>query len=358
MPRSRSKHVTLADVARESGFSPSTVSIVLNEVPLSQHVAAGTKQHIRATAKALGYHPDASARSLRSRRSHTIGVLVFDLSDPFCTLILRGIEKSLDPAGYLPVIMDAHNDHKQLEGYLQLLMERRVEGLIVVANWLFEEGGVLFEILKDSFPTIVVGRDLGHDRIRSVIVDNEAGGYAALQHIYQLGHREIAFILGPEKLIDSNRRWLGMQRFAAEHCLSLDLRRVRRMVEALDPFSGFTGGLEHTQDLLRSGIPFTALVAFDDLTALGSLRALSGAGVNVPGDCSVVGFDDAPLAAFCTPGLTTIRQPMEDMGAVATRWILQAALGDGAEEIEVPPSVAHMLAPSVVVRDSTRKLAP
>jgi LacI family transcriptional regulator len=355
MLRPRSKHVTLVDVARQSGFSPATVSIVLNEAPLSRHVAARTKQHIRETAKALGYHPDASARSLRSRRSHTIGILVFDLSDPFCTLILRGIEKTLNSTGYLPVIMDAHNDQRQLEGYLDLVMERRVEGLIVVANWLFEEGGVLFEILKDSFPTIVVGRDLAHNRIRSVIVDNEAGGYAALQHLYELGHRKVAFVLGPEKLSDSNRRWLGMQRFAAEHSLSIDLRRVRRMVEALDPFSGFTSGLELTEDLLRSRIKFTALVAFDDLTALGAVRALCHAGLNVPGDCSVVGFDDAPLAAFCTPGLTTIRQPMEDMGAVATEWVLKAAGAEAAEEVGIPPRAAHMLPPSVVVRESTRK---
>jgi LacI family transcriptional regulator len=356
MFRPRSKHVTLVDVARQSGFSPSTVSIVLNEAPLSRHVAARTKQHIRETATALGYHPDASARSLRSRRSCTIGILVFDISDPFCTLILRGIEKALDSTGYLPIIMDAHNDHKQLEGYLELLMERRVEGLIVVANWLFEEGGVLFEILKESFPTIVVGRDLAHDRIRSVIVDNEAGGYAALKHLYQLGHRKVAFVLGPEKLSDSNRRWQGMQRFAAEHSLSIDMRRVRRLVAALDPFSGFTGGLELTEDLLRSRTKFTALAAFDDLTALGAVRALCRAGLNVPGDCSVIGFDDAPLAAFCTPGLTTIRQPMENMGAVATEWVLKAAEGEAGEEVDFPPCLAHMLSPSVIVRESTRKI--
>jgi LacI family transcriptional regulator len=354
MLRPRSKHVTLVDVARQSGFSPSTVSIVLNEAPLSRYVAALTKQHIRETAKALGYHPNASARSLRSRRSRTIGILIFDISDPFCTLILRGIEKALDITGYLPVIMDAHNDRKQLEGYLGMLMERRVEGLIVVANWLFEGGGgVLFDILQNSFPTIVVGRDLAHDQIRSVVVDNEAGGYAALQHLYELGHRKIACILGPEMLIDSNRRWQGMQCFASEHSLTLDPRCIRRMVEALDPFSGFPAGLELTQDLLRCGADFTAIAAFDDLTALGAVRALAQAGLRVPSDCSVIGFDDAPLAAFCTPGLTTIRQPMEDMGTVATQWVLKAAQGE--DNLPGPSTVAHMLEPTVVVRDSTRQ---
>jgi LacI family transcriptional regulator len=351
MLRPHAKHVTLVDVARKSGFSPATVSIVLNEAPLSRHVAARTKQHIRETAEALGYHPNATARSLRSRHTRTIGILIFDISDPFCTLILRGIERVLDSTLYLPLIMDAHNERRQLEGYLQLLMERRVEGLIVVANWLFEEGGgVLFEALRNSFPTIVVGRDLAQDHIRSVIVDNEAGGYAALKHLYELGHRDIAFLLGPESLIDSNRRWAGMQRFAAEHDLKLNPCRVRRMIEALDPFSEFGAGLDLTNDLLRHNVEFTGLVAFDDLTALGAVRALSAAGRNVPADCSVIGFDDAPLAAFCTPGLTTIRQPMDDMGVLATEWVLKAVQGGDEDHV---PTTAQMLMPSVVVREST-----
>jgi LacI family transcriptional regulator len=352
MLRPHSKQVTLVEVARKSGFSPATVSIVLNDAPLSRHVAARTKQHIRETAKALGYHPNATARSLRSRHTRTIGILIFDISDPFCTLILRGIERVLDSTAYLPLIMDAHNERCQLEGYLQLLMERRVEGLIVVANWLFEEGGgVLFEALRNSFPTIVVGRDLAQDHIRSVIVDNEAGGYAALKHLYDLGHRDIAFLLGPELLIDSNRRWAGMQRFAAEHDLALNPCRVRRMVDVLEPFSEFASGLDLTNDLLHHKVEFTALVAFDDLTALGAVRALSAAGRNVPADCSVIGFDDAPLAAFCTPGLTTIRQPMEDMGVLATDWVLKAV--QGADEHDHVPTTAQMLTPSVVVREST-----
>jgi LacI family transcriptional regulator len=353
MLRIRSKHVTLVDVARECGFSPATVSIVLNDAPLSRHVAARTKQRIRETAKALGYHPNATARSLRSRRTATIGVLIFDISDPFCTLILRGIERALHASGYLPLIMDAHNDRTQLEGYLDLLMERRVEGLIVVANWIFEERGLLFNTLRNRFPTIVVGRDLAHDSIRSIVVDNETGGYAALEHLYQLGHRDIAFVLGPEMLSDSNRRWAGMQRFAAEHGLRLNPSLERRMCEALDPTSGFDAGVALTQDLLHSGVPFTALVAFDDLTALGAVRALNQAGRRVPQDCSVIGFDDAPLAAFCTPALTTIRQPMEDMGIAATGWVLRALRGEEEEAAHFSPAAAHMLCPSVVVRAST-----
>ena len=142
------------DVARVSGFSASTVSIVLNEAPLSRYVAAGTKERIRTVAGDLGYRPDASARSLRSRRSHTIGIMVSDISDPFCTLILQGIEKALQPTTYLPVIMIAHNRREQFERHIEMMLARRVEGLVLVANWLFGEFDLLADIEKNQIPTV------------------------------------------------------------------------------------------------------------------------------------------------------------------------------------------------------------
>lgn len=353
MPARRTppKHVTIVDVARASGFSPSTVSIVLNEAPLSRYVAAQTKEHIRKTAQTLGYRPDAFARSLRSRRSNTVGVMIFDISDPFCTLILRGIERALHPTPYLPIMMDAHNDRRQFEGYLELLMQRRVEGLIVVANWLFEEGGLLARVRDSNLPTIVVGRDLSACGMRSVIVENEQGGYLAMQHLHKLGHRHIAVLRGPVSLSDSRRRWEGIQRFASEHSLTIDPVCVRELPDAQDPISGFEGGQSLTADLLRSGAPFSAIVAFDDLTALGAVRSLTQAGRRVPGDCSVIGFDDVPPALLSTPGITTIRQPMEEMGALAADFVLDS-IRNPKEPHEDGPLV-RMLPPSLVLRDST-----
>lgn len=350
--RPSSKHVRIVDVARESGFSPSTVSIVLNEAPLSRYVAATTKEQIRKTAKMLGYYPDIFARSLRSRRSQTIGVLIFDLSDPFCMLILRGIEKGLHPTSYLPLIMDAHNEWKQFEGYLRLLMERRVEGLIVVANWIFEERGLLAQVRNRNLPAVAVGRDLSGDNFRSVIVENERGGYMAAEHLYELGHRNIAVIRGPEKLTDSRRRWEGVQRFAAESGLKIEPRHVRQLEASLDSDSEFEGGETLAEELLRDGRGFSALIAFDDLTALGAIRALSRAGVRVPEDCSVIGFDDIPAVSFSTPGVTTIRQPMEKMGALAAERVL-AKLNDAEDSVMEGP-LLEMLEPSLVVRGSTR----
>jgi LacI family transcriptional regulator len=352
--KSKSTRVTLLDVAKKSGFSPSTVSIVLSDAPLSRYVAAGTKERIRKTAQVLGYRPDIFARSLRSRRSNTIGVLVFDISDPFCVLILRGIEKTLQSTRYLPILMDAHHERKQFEGYLDLLMERRVEGLIVVANWLFDEGGLLAGLKNKKIPTVVVGRDLSEKKIGSVIVDNEAGGHMAMKHLHELGHRRIAVIRGPRMLSDSNRRWSGIQRYATELGMTLDTRLIRQLPGAIDPISGFEGGVLLTDRLIRSRVKFTALVAFDDLTALGAVRALAGDGRSVPRDCSIIGFDDVPLAALSTPGITTIRQPMEEMGSVATHRLLEV-LRENGDQREVSADL-QLLPPSLVLRDSTSQL--
>lgn len=352
--KTNSKHVTILDVARACGFSTSTVSIVLNEAPLSRYVAANTKLLVKKTAEEMGYHPDASARSLRSRRSQTVGVIHFDLSDPFCTLILRGIQEALDPTPFLPIIMDARNERKQFEGYLNMLVERRVEGVIVVANWLFEDGGLLVDLTKIRVPTVVVGRDLTGNKISSVIVDNEAGGYAALAHLYELGHRKIAIIRGPEKLNDSVRRWAGMVRFAKDLGLIIEPKAVVELPGSLDPASAFDGGMRLTQQLIDTGVNFTAIAAFDDLTALGAMRTLAAAGRRVPDDCSVIGFDDIPSAAFMTPGITTVRQPMEEMGKLGAEHVLHAV--QASEIDESTTTDIQLLAPSLVVRASTRSI--
>ena len=358
---SKEKHINdrvrMVDVARASGFSTSTVSIVLNEAALSRYVAATTKEHIRAVASKLGYRPDASARSLRSRRSHTIGIIVSDISDPFCTLILQGIEKALYPTKYLPIIMLAHNQRAQFGRHLEMLMERRVEGLILVANWLFGEFDQLADLEKNRIPTVAVGRDLTAYRVRSVQVDNEAGGYAAVQHLYELGHREIAVLRGPSELADSGRRWQGIQRFAAETGLQILPERVRQLEAVVEPTSGFAEGYQHTVAMIDSGVSFTALLAFDDLTGLGAIRALRQAGRSVPEDCSVIGFDDIPHAIVNTPGLTTIRQPMEQMGSLAAQYVLDSL--DNAKPATGPPEsptlsgTLHLFPPELMVREST-----
>src|SRR3954466_15358759 len=190
--------VTIRDVAKESGFSSTTVSIVLNNAPLARYIPPATKKKIERGAQKLGYCPTQFARSLRSKRSHTVGVMVFDMTDPYCTLVLRGIENTLYQASYLPLLTDVHNERARFERYLEMLLDRRVEALIVLANWLFVDIDVLADLEKSSIPTVMIGHELQTDSLSSVVVDNEIGANLAIEHLYSLGHRRIAFIRGPK----------------------------------------------------------------------------------------------------------------------------------------------------------------
>jgi LacI family transcriptional regulator len=349
----KSGHVTLLDIARACGFSVSTVSIVLSEAPLSQNVAATTREQIRAMARQLGYHPDAFARSLRRRRSQTIGVLAYDLTDPFCIPIVRGIQAGLHPTNYLPLLMDAQTQRKLFDTYLKMILERRAECVIVIASWVFEETNLLADVEKNHVPIVIVGRDLTSRKISSVLVDNEAGGALTMRHLCELGHRRIAVIRGPEELFDSEPRWAGVRRVAAEAGIQFDPRLVFQLPGLVDPISGFEGGLLFSRQMLASSCPFTAVLAFDDLTALGVVRGLSEAGMRVPEDCSVLGFDDVLPAVVSTPGITTIRQPLKEMGLQAVEWALQA-LEAREKGIEIAPQM-HLAQPELVVRASSAR---
>jgi DNA-binding LacI/PurR family transcriptional regulator len=347
--------VTIRDVAKESGFSSTTVSIVLNNAPLARYIPADTKKKILRATKRLGYRPNQFARSLRSKRSHTVGVMVFDMTDPFCTLILRGIENTLYQASYLPILTDVHNEGSRFERYLEMLLDRRIEAMIVIANWVFLDINLLADLEKSSIPTAMIGCELKTDSISSVIVDNEVGGHLALEHLHALGHRQIAIIRGPKALTDSSPRWRGIRAFARDSGLELDSRLIVDMPESRDPLSSVELGYKLTEDLIRQKQPFTALLAFDDMSAFGAIRALNKAGVRVPEHCSVIGFDDVATSSIYTPSLTTVRQPMETMGASAVSVVL-----DGINAVLEKREIAathRKVAPELVVRESTRRLS-
>ena len=346
--------VTIRDVAKESGFSSTTVSIVLNNAPLARYIPAATKKKIERAAEKLGYRPNQFARSLRSKRSHTVGVMVFDMTDPFCTPILRGIENTLYQASFLPILTDVHNEGSRFERYLEMLLDRRIEALIVIANWVFLDINLLGDLEKSSIPTAMVGCELKNDTISSIIVDNEVGGHLALEHLHSLGHRKIAFIRGPKALTDSSPRWKGIRGCAKQCGLEFDNRLIVDMPESRDPLSSFELGYKLTEDLLRQKRPFTALVAFDDMSAFGSIRALHKAGIRVPDQCSVIGFDDVSTAAIYTPSLTTVRQPMESMGTSAVGIVVDG-INAVLEKREVT-ATHRKVAPELVVRESTRSL--
>src|ERR1700716_822525 len=356
LPRKRSlpSAVTIKDVAERSGFSSATVSIVLNNAPLARYIPDTTKGRIQRAAAQLGYRPTLFARSLRSQRSHTVGIMVFDMTDPYCTLVLRGMENALYQSSFLPILTDVHNERSRFERYLEMLLDRRIEGLVVLANWLFVDINVLADLEKNNIPTVTVGRELKNDNISSVIVDNNLGARAALEHLYSLGHRKIAFIRGPRQLSDTEPRWRGVRTLARERDLELDSRLIVDLPESGDPFSSFEQGYKLTEELLHRHRPFTALMAFDDMTAFGAIRALNKAGIRVPEQCSVIGFDDVSPAAIYSPALTTVRQPMEVMGTAAATLVLEA-INAGLEKKPIR-TIHRRIVPELIVRESTRSV--
>src|SRR5215467_31372 len=354
-PSAKSAAVTMRDVANSSGFSPATVSIVLNNAPLARYIAPATKKKIEEAARKLGYRPNAMARFLRSKKTNSVGVMFFDITDPFCMPILRGIENSLFQGSYVPILADAHNQRNRFERYLELLLERHVEALVVVANWLFVDIHLLADFSKRNIPAATIGWELPGDTVSSVMVDNETGGRLALEHLHKLGHRKIGYIRGPKTLIDSGPRWKGIQKFAHTAGLEIDPALTLQLAEAFDPNSGFEGGFRLTEELLQRRKKFTALLAFDDLTALGAIRALNKAGIRVPEQCSVVGFDDVALSSMAVPSLTTVRQPLEAMGNLAVNIIME---GIAASQEKRDWSITHQrVAPELVIRESTRAIS-
>jgi len=347
--------VTLRDVARESGVSTATVSIVLNNAPLARYIPATTKERIGRAAKKLGYRQKLAARAQGSKGNHTVGVMVFDITDPYCTLILRGIENGLYQASFLPFFTDAHNQRGRFERYLEMLLAHPVEGLIIIANWLFVDIDLLADLEKRNIPAVMIGRELRTGAISSVMVDNEAGAHLAMEHLYSLGHRKIAFIRGPKMLGDSVPRWRGVRAFARSVGLEIDSSLVVDLPDSLDPNSGYEGGFKLTEELLKHKKRFTAVLAFDDLTAFGAIRGLARAGLKIPEDCSVIGFDDVLPAGFSVPSLTTVRQPMEALGSAAVGIVLEG-MNAVVEEREFK-AVHRKLAPELVVRESTRALS-
>jgi LacI family transcriptional regulator len=322
--------------------------MVLNEAPLAKYIPDATKQRVIEIAKGMGYQPNPFAQALRGRHSHTIGVMVPDIADPYCAQILCGIESSFSQSDYLPFLVDIQNDSSKFKRYLNVLLGRRVEGLIILANSLSFETELLSLLENQKIPSVILGRELDTETLNWVATDSEVGAHQALEHLYRLGHRKIAFIRGPEMIVDSRHQWDGIRSFASAVGLELDPRLV---VSLSDPFSSYEAGFERTQQLLALGIPFTALLAFDDMTAFGCIRALISAGLRVPHDCSVVGFDDIPAAAFYNPSLTSVREHLEKLASMGAE-ILMEAISAGRKNQAVS-AVHRKIKPELMIREST-----
>jgi DNA-binding LacI/PurR family transcriptional regulator len=316
-------------------LSPATISLVLNNAPGVRSIPQETRDRVLAAAKKFDYRPSFYARSLRSKQSFSVGVLVPELSDGYSVLIMNGIEEVLLEEGYFYLAASHRRKADLIEEYPRLLMERSVEGFIAVDT-----------ALQHSLPLPVVAV-AGHRRIEGVtniLLDHRRAAELALRHLYQLGHRQIAFMRGQTFSSDSDERWKSLVAVAKDLGIEIHPELVIQLqLNISSPELGYPV----VQQLLTQKRHFTALVSFNDIAAIGAIRAFRDHNLRVPEDFSIVGFDDIQGAAYHNPSLTTIRQPLHNMGTTAARILLQRLRG----QKDYPDQVA--IVPELIIREST-----
>jgi LacI family transcriptional regulator len=303
---------TIQEVARRAKVSKATVSRVLNgSAPVTQQ----TRKRVLDIIEELNFQPDTLARALATKRSGGIGVTVNDLGSPFYGAVLRGIESVLNASGMHLLVSSGHADALAERQAVEFLRRRRADALIIQADATPPQD--LVEWASQDVPVVIFGRDVPAISERCVCLDSELGGVMATRHLLEAGHRRVAHISGPLAIPDSQARLQGYRRALEEAGLVCDERLV-----ATGDFRE-TGGYEATQTLLSRGASFTAIFVGNDQMAVGALDALTEAGVRVPDDVSLIGFDDIMFAKYLSPKLTTIRQPLFEMGRAAAQLALE-----------------------------------
>jgi LacI family transcriptional regulator len=331
----REPKVTLKTIAQHLGLTPGTVSAALNDSPAARSIPKHTKARIMAAARELNYRPNYFARSLRLRRTFTIGVIAEEIGDAYGSIVISGVEECLRANNYLFLTVIHRHDAKLLQTYSQLLLERGVEGFITMDTSIMQ---------KPALPTVAVAGHQRVDGVTNILLDHTLAARLALTHLKDSGHREIAFLKGHPASSDSAVRWAAICDVAAD--LGIAIRpELTVQIDSTDstPQLGYPYGKE----LLARKEHFTALFAYNDVSAIGTIWAFHEAGLRVPEDISVVGFDDIPVAAFTTPSLTTVRQPLERMGQIAAQTLIDQ-IEDRAVYI---PEIT--IEPEFIVRDST-----
>jgi len=331
--------VTLKAVARHVGLTPGTVSAVLNNSPACRSVPERTKTRIFAAARELHYKPNYLARALRVKRTYTIGVIAAEIGDPYSSVVISGIERYLRAKDFFFLTVVHRHDEYLLESYSRLLLERGVEGSITVDTSITQ---------PPSLPTVAVAGHRSVPGVTNIVIDHRTAVLCALRHLAELGHRDIAFMKGPVISSDAEERWKSIEEVARELGIRIHPELV---VELNDPEGCAASAPEYSypfaKELLRRSRPFTALFAYNDNSAIGAIRVFQDAGLRVPGDVSVVGFDDIQPAAYTNPALTTVRQPLERMGEIAASTLLDQI----EKRSEYVPEIA--IEPEFVVRRST-----
>jgi len=334
--------VSLKFLAEHLGLSPATVSLVINRSPAAKSIPHRTQERIRQAARELNYRPNFMARSLRAQRSFTVGVVVPEISEGYAALVMSGIEDHLLEEGYFYFVVSHRHRTDLIEEYPRLLQQRAVEGLIAV-DTVCQKGVPI--------PVVAVSGHREVEGVTNIVLDHARAARLAMEHLAQLGHRKIAYIKGQEFSSDTEIRWEAERAAAKELGLEINERLVGQLDgESPSPEVGY--GV--TRKLLAAGEEFTALFAFNDISAIGAIRALREAGRRVPEDVSVVGFDDIQSAAFQNPGLTTVRQPLREMGVIAAETLLRRI----SAPAKTPYPKAITVEPELIVRESTARVKP
>jgi LacI family transcriptional regulator len=324
----------LAMVATKAGVSPATVSRILNG---TANVSAAKCKAVRDAIADLGFRPDPAARSLAGGRAMSIGVLTAFIDSPFFGEALRGIEDVLQEHNYVPLFASGHWNDREERDRIALLIERKVDALIVLTGRLSNQ--TLIETAH-KIPIVVTGRRLVSENLFSIDFDNEGGARLAVRHLLGFGHRQIAFISGPEDHPDAQQRLLGYRSELRARGILPDDQLLGQgdFQEA--------GGKKAMNSVMKRGVSFSAVIAANDQMAYGARLALHASGLRVPEDVSLLGFDDLPHSAFTLPPLTTVRQPVYHIGKLAAQAALKLLNGEQPEPI--------LIEAQLISRESTR----
>lgn len=327
---------TIREVAERAGVSLTTVSHVINN---TRFVSEEKKLRVQEAMQELNYRPNALARSLRSGKTHTLGLILPDSSNPFFADIGRSLEATAFDLGFSVILCNTEGDPSREEFYVDVLSKKQVDGMIFVATG--DQANSLNLLLEENIPVVVVDRCFPEIEVDTVITDNRLGGQLATQHLIELGHKRIACITGPSNLTPSAERVTGYQEAVEEAGIALDPALI--MQGDYHPKSG----QNVTSAMLKLKNPPSAIFACNDLMAIGAMRAVVAAGLRVPEDISIIGFDDIELARYSTPPLTTIAQPILEIGSEAARLMVDRI----KDEKLLPQQI--VLPTRLVLREST-----
>jgi LacI family transcriptional regulator len=335
-----SRRPTQNDVAKRAGVSQATVSLVLNNVSNS-NIPEETRLRVLKAIDELAYRPNTLASSLRLGKTQTLGLILPDSANPFFAEVSRSIESAAFEQNYNLILCNTEGDVERELLYVDVLCSRQVDGIIFVA--VGDQSDSLQRVLCKNIPVVMIDRDLPGTQVDAVLTDNRLGGFQATQHLIDLGHRRIGYIAGPSSVTPSAGRGEGYLTALAERNISAEASLLSR--GDFHPYSGWSAA----RTMLSLPEPPTAIFAGNDLMAIGALRAITEAGLQVPENISLVGFDNIELASYTNPPLTTVAQPIHEAGRTAVNFLL--------ERIREPNlSFRRVILPtSLIIRNSSKE---